>query len=53
MKTILYNPQTKDCTSTKTEPGSKRFDELLAEGYIIVGSVRGRDIVVMKYSKNK
>ena len=49
MKTVLYNPKTKDCTSTVSKPGSKRFEQLLSEGYMIVGSVKGRDVVVTSY----
>jgi len=51
MKTIMYNEKTKDCTATSSVEGSKRFTQLINDGYVIVGSVKGRDIVITKYIK--
>ena len=51
MKTIMYNETTKECTATAAQKGSKRFTQLITNGYVIIGSVRGFNIVVTKYKK--
>lgn len=49
MKTILFNPTTQDCLATGTVPGSKRYESLIAEGYVVVGTAHGFNIKVTKY----
>jgi hypothetical protein len=50
MKKIMYNPITKDILATQSE---NKVQKLIEEGYILIGDVKGFNVVVTTPGKFK